>query len=518
MKFTLSRLASILPLCAGLAMAACGADDTTPEPEICEGDTCLCSSDEDCPEGQQCVSLTCQLAADAAADTGPDATPDATPDVPTDIQGDGVTDTQIIPGACTNDRDNEIIVEDNEAFDSCSQECAAASEVDTCTIACLEGLGLSEECAACGGEWMLCIEVACPMCAELIDEACTECVNGATECEAQYIGCAGDRPIVDDPVLPLEPGCNEEDQAAIAPPKDWFQAGVDCAIECDGQEPPCLRDCISTALSTSLECGLCFVEQRTCAEVVCEELCVDPESLECTDCRNGACVESLEECVGIDLYEEPDQVFSRLRLVHLSPGLGGINGYMTEADADFALNIQFGNASDSTERIPVFGTALDVRASSEGLAGDVLFAVESENPLAPNQVYSMVVYGPAEDGAAWLVSQNLGERPSGSAVQFYNASVSLGQVDVYYTRGGERQDLESNINYGRSTPQIALEPASYLILVDIDDDGEIDYEFGLGALEIGSEVSLFLFDDGGSEVYLMAAWADGQVIRFNPRT
>jgi hypothetical protein len=511
MKFTLFRLSFALSFAFGLS--ACGQDDTPSGPESCASGTCLCVSDEDCTEGEQCVDLECVPASEVGADTGVDTGSDTV----TDILGDGVDDTGLVPGACTDDRNNEILLERLEEVDECPMGCAAAPQPSVCTESCLTGLGLSEECAACRGVWTVCVVEACPMCLEDFDQACFECFEGALSvCDPGYVACAGDRPNVDPPDAPLVPGCDEDEQASV--PADWFDGGTVCVEECAGEESPCIRDCLASAFATSFECALCFTDQIDCADDICVEACAEPDSDECGDCRNGACIVSLEECVGVDLLEEPEQRFSRLRLVHLSPGLAGANGYQRESGTEFASNVPFGNASDSTERVPVFGTGLDVHAATEGISGDVLFAETGEAPFGPNEVSTMVIYGPAEEGASWLVSHDLGERPSGARWRFFNASVSLGAVDIYQTLAGVREDVAMDLSYGSSTAGIEIEPAEYLVGVDIDDDSEPDYEFAIARIEVGQEIALFLFDDGGSEVFLMAVWSDGQTIRFNPRS
>jgi hypothetical protein len=83
---------------------------------------------------------------------------------------------------------------------------------------------------------------------------------------------------------------------------------------------------------------------------------------------------------------------------------------------------------------------------------------------------------------------------------------------------GVRSDIAIDFGYGTSTEPLDLEATSYLIQLDVDDDDESDYEFSIGRLLPGADVLLLLFDDTGTEVYLMAAFADGQTIRFNPRT
>ena len=515
----MNRPGILLPIAAAFALSAlaCGSDDG-PEPEPdCAVEECFCASEADCPEGWACEGIICVLGGDTGADA-PDTNADAEPDVAFDIIGDGLDDSFILPGACTGDSDFEVLTSDPEASDECLISCASADDPFACSRSCLVGLGLSEECAECRVEFVTCLVDECPSCLGTPDEECWECGAAAEVCHSAYTDCAGDRPIIDPPDPPLEPGCTDDDRAALDD-ADWFARGVGCEEACiESDSSICVRECLAGDLGTSQECALCFAGQLSCASVQCEAECEDPEAEDCNVCRAGACIEGLEECAEMDLLEEPEQPFSRLRLLHLVPGLVSLSGYMTESETQFATNIAFGTASDVTDPIAVFGNQLDVRRASDGPDGEVLFSATSEESFTIDEVTTMVVYGAGEDGDSWLVTRPVTASGTGARWQVFNAALNVGEVDVYQTRGGTRQDLALDLGFGESSAIDEVTPAPYFIQFDADGDEEIDYEFGIGPLEAGSDVALFLFDDGGSAVYLMAVFADGQTIRYNPRT
>lgn len=491
----------------------------------CAVEDCLCVSPDDCPDGWGCENFLCVPPADdAGIDVGADAAEETGSDASGDVADDAGDTGVIVPGACTGDADFAVLQEGPSPVERCGPMCVESLEtledLEACVSGCLQETGLTADCVACHLSNTFCITETCPMCLEAPSSLeCQECATGATHCADELAECSGIRVI---PEPPVEPGCETADRSTLED-VDWYAEGLACEEDCEGSEDNlCLRDCLGESLGVSAGCAMCFDDQFGCSAVLCEETCADPDSEECVACRTFECTDDLEECaqmeLGGDPPVDPEQPTSYMRLVHLSPGLVALNGYMRESETRFAPSVGFGSSSDASEPMAIFGSDFDVRRASDGLEGDVLFTASTDAEFTEDDIWTMVVYGRPEDGASWLFSRSRIASSSDVTWQVFNAAVNVGEVDVFSTRGGVREELVMDLGFGTSSEAATVDPSPYFLLFDADNDGEVDYEFSVGSLEAGTDVALFFYDDDGSGVFLMAVFADGQTIRFNPRT
>ncbi len=493
-----------------LTLSACGEEEPAPEEDCVAGGICVCETNEDCGEGEICSAFfICESAPDDDDDTG--VTDAGTIDVTEDTGGFDVSeDLGFIPGACSGNRDTDGLG-DEDVWPACALNCLSATEVGECTATCLENSGISSECSACHGDFATCLIGECPCLFDGEPEgACEECVNTAGQCQADLLACAGNRETTEEPPALF---CTEAEREVIDV-TDAFEVSRDCVESCDLDDDICVSACIAT-LPVGEPCALCFVEQVGCADATCIVECVE-EGADCDTCRRGACIDILEECTELDLEVEAVDPVSRVRVIHMTPDATSLSGYLQGDDEAFASEIEFGASSDSSSRFAITSDTIEVREASDGASGPVLYDATFPQPPTGSEVWTLATYGSAADTTSWFISHDTMDRPSSARWQFYNGSGLLGEVDIYDIGGSERVTVASDLAYGESTDRATTEVGSYALAFDSDDDGEIDYEFGVGPFEFGSDVMLFLFDDAVATVYLMAVFVDGQTIRYNP--
>ncbi|MFT6396821.1 MAG: hypothetical protein ACJAYU_001564 [Bradymonadia bacterium] len=309
-------------------------------------------------------------------------------------------------------------------------------------------------------------------------------------------------------------GCTVPDQEILDPVAS-FEIARDCNTECGLDDDACVRACLEAGLSVTVECGLCFVSQAACADETCIVECIE-EGDECDTCRFGACIVQLEECTQTEVNLIDDDPLSRVRVLHMTPDAANINGYLQGEEFPFATDITFGSASDSSTRFAFTSETIEVREAADGLSGSVLYEATFPQTPGSTEVWTLATYGSVADATSWLLVHDLNDRPGTVRWQFFNAASLLGEVDVYDLGGAEPLELTADLAYGGSTERTTAEAGAHTLGIDTDDDAEIDYRFTVGPFEFGTEVSFFLFDDGASSVFLMAAYVNGQMIRYNP--
>lgn len=512
MKMYKSKIVVSLFGTFAVGLVACGTDDP-PEDEGCQpGEVCLCVTDADCATGQVCSQfLICETA--EVEDTGDaDVADDADVGLDVgDVDGDAadVSDSGIIPGACSNEADDRLLLEDGRP--ECAIACQTAPDFEACVGPCVEGAGLSTECGQCFIDESLCFYETCPSCRDGISEECLACADSeGVACREELEVCAGYRPPEEEE--PEDAICEEGEAEAVGV-DTLLGVAEDCLEQCGDEGDDCLFPCVGE--DVSVNCGRCFLEHLLCVELECVDACAEGQE-ECDACEEAdACANSLAECMQIEVVV-PEEILARVRLLHLSPDLPAVSAYLQGEELPFASTVVFGDASENAERIVISSETIEIREASLGTEGDVLYEETFERTPVPSDVWTLAVYGAAEEGTAWLLSHDREDRPGTVRWQFFNAATLFGAVDIYDLDSEEPTELFGGLDYAASTERAETEVGQARVGIDTDDDGTSDYEFIVGPFEFGTEVSLFLYDDGVEEVFLMGIDVDGRTSRYIP--
>lgn len=521
-------------------LAACSSDPDDKN-ECGVGESCACTTNDDCPDPalEECnVFLgVCEAKeTDTDADTtdepidtdvGPDAdsdtsNPDATTDTSPDGGGDVSTDTDpriVDEGQCTNDADLAIL-EDEGLTRSCAATCVEGqTHTSECYTGCFEDGGLTTGCAGCHAAFIDCLLDGCDeACSSGSFDDCRACSDENVDpevCQNQLLDCAGEwRP------LDQFDQCTDDADTAALLAGDPQTVGADCVADCGGDGCDA-TGCIENDLGVGEACAVCVNSAAHCwDDPASAEACIDEcgeggDEETCATCTQNACMALLETCSGVDLTTDPVIEDAVIHVVHLSPDMTPVLPY--PADSSDALG-EIGVAFESIITYEVAPFEANIVFRDETQPGDAEPTVVGDlaGQFSPESVHTLAIAGRLLDDPTTLTV--LSRRHDGSEVesgvrwQFFNATPAFAVVNLLDPTAGET--LDGSLEFGAQGQIHEDEAGDFLFGIDSDGDLVSDFNFDIGAVTDGTDVTFWLTERPGEVPLLVATFLNGSATVF----
>lgn len=519
---------------------ACSSDNGDgPGDDCAVGESCACTTNDDCPDPslEECnvfLGVCEPKETDTDTDTtdepidGPDAdvgdsgsdtsNPDASPDGGQDVSEDA--DPRIVEeGLCTNEEDL-VALQDEEAVRTCAATCVEGQTLNNeCFTSCFEGEGLSNGCAGCHASFLECLLDGCDdACAGGDFDACRACSDENVDpeaCREELTDCAG----AWRPLDQFDQCVDAADEAALLN-GDPQAVGTSCVEDCGGDGCDGTA-CIENDLGVSNACAGCVNTAAHCWEDpstvdACIEECGEgSDEEECASCTQSACIAFLETCGGVDLTTEPVIEDAIIHVVHLSPDMTAVVPY--PADSSDALG-ETGVAFESiiTYEVPPFES--DIVFRGEGQPGDAEPAVVGDlaGQFSPESEHTLAIAGRLLDEPSSLTV--LSRRHDGTEVesgvrwQFLNATSVFGVVNLVDPSAEEI--IDGSVEFGGEGQVHDDEAGDFLLGIDSDGDGASDFNFDIGTIADGTDVTFWLTERPGEVPILVATFRNGSATVF----
>ncbi|MCB9506308.1 MAG: hypothetical protein H6698_00255 [Myxococcales bacterium] len=531
-----------------LALAACSKDDTPSD---------ACATNADCLGSLVCVDGECVLGdgtdggatdSDVALDGSEDACTGDCGDADASDTSDVVIPDPIVevPGACTNGPDQVALHRVDPS------ECAPCILNDA-PVACVESClsDLSSECLGCFTTLFQCFHDNCADVCATPDDACLACAEANCTDEEECTGRAS--------LPPFEECTSDSDRRTVERRSDDLVIGAaECMATCEGTSLECAESgACEPPSGVSDGCYGCFLQRGECTRDLCAEPCVDPASEACATCRLRGCAEQMTVCTGLDFTPPDDGSGTEgsgtegsgtegsgtegsgtegsgtegsgtegsgeptpqayLAVTHIAPDINGISVYVPGQVRPVVRELGFGNSS-GVQFIPPGTTMVDVLAADAAPGDEPLVTAVLPVATADGTVITVTVYGEATSRPSTIATFAQVEQGVAEGVRWraFNGIPGIASVDLYDTTGEAPVRLGGALGFAAATAGTARAAGDFVLGLDTDANGSVDYEFQVGPFVDGVDCTFWIAADASSTPFIIRTLSDGGFNRLNP--
>ena len=208
-----------------------------------------------------------------------------------------------------------------------------------------------------------------------------------------------------------------------------------------------------------------------------------------------------------------DAVSQRLRVVHLSPDAPAVTPLFAGAPLPELGAIRFPSSSDYAAISVAEG---ELAVTTDGTVGTSVLSA----PLTfeDGRSYTAVAFGKvASLGALFFEDDRRGLAASDIRVRAIHGAPDVGQVDLFNVAAdGTASRLLADVDFGDVAEPLDLPAGAYTLGVDVNDDASPDLYFELPALEGGTLANVYVTQEAGGDVFVLAQLDGATTARIDP--
>lgn len=196
-----------------------------------------------------------------------------------------------------------------------------------------------------------------------------------------------------------------------------------------------------------------------------------------------------------------DAAQQRLRVVHLSPDAPAVQPLFAGRAPDGFGEIKFPSSTDYASISVPSGT---LEITTDGTSASAVLSAELK--LEEDTSYTAVAIGRVAELAALVFKDDRDGLEDGEIrVRAIHGAPDVGQVDVYsIAADGTATSILSDLDFGKAAEPLDLAPGAYTLGVDVDNDKNPDVYFELPELAGGTLANVYVTQDDGGEVFVLA--------------
>jgi hypothetical protein len=194
---------------------------------------------------------------------------------------------------------------------------------------------------------------------------------------------------------------------------------------------------------------------------------------------------------------------TNLRVIHVSRDAGLVDVF--EGGANLVVEDLAFEASTDYLALTEGTYTFDVAPADAGVGASVL-TISGLN-LAASTFYTAVALDDVASIQALPLTDDLSAPAAGNIrVRAIHAAPLVGQVDIYDVTGAPALLFE-NVDFGTATTASEIPEGTYVLGIDVDDDGTSDLTFNLPNLPAGTVANVYAAQDTSDNVFLVAQLA-----------